>query len=440
MLITIVIMSRSSEIEHIRSLARRVKRIAQNPLHTENRRKWIDHNALRTREPLILVFPEGCWSELLPEGHIVCRHPSLRQLEKELLRRIYYADYLKDDNPISGEIVVTKKILPLDWGLNPQRIFTEAAKGAYEVKPVLNEAKDVDKLRIPDIVYDEEKTLKEWSLLGEAIGDILPVRLKGVQHQSFHFTAMYMDWRGHENFYTDFYLEPELIKDVMSFLLEAFNSILESQLRQGLLSYNSDGTYHSSGGNGYLDTELNGGSDIQGPFREYGSTISKSEQDEIVELSKMWASAESQEMAAVGPEHHRDFVLPYESALLKRFGLSGYGCCEDLTQKIENCSEFIPNLRRISVSPWADVDQCAEKLGDRYIYSWKPNPAHIVGGFDETFIRSYIRHTLEKTREENNILEIVLKDTHTCDNDPRRFERWVRIAREEIAKINGLES
>jgi hypothetical protein len=29
---------------------------------------------------------------------------------------------------------------------------------------------------------------------------------------------------------------------------------------------------------------------------------------------------------------------------------------------------------------------------------------------------------------------MILKDTHTCENHPERFTRWVEIAREEIAE------
>ena len=74
-------------------------------------------------------------------------------------------------------------------------------------------------------------------------------------------------------------------------------------------------------------------------------------------------------------------------------GLTGYGCCEDLTRKLDLVFT-IPHIRRISISPWADVDACAAKLGDRYIFSWKPHPAHLAGRFDPDRVRAYIRHTL----------------------------------------------
>lgn len=88
----------------------------------------------------------------------------------------------------------------------------------------------------------------------------------------------------------------------------------------------------------------------------------------------------------------------------------------------------IPNIRRISISPFADVEKCAGQLGNKYIFSWKPHPAHLVGDFDENKIREYIRHTLDVTRD--CVIEMILKDTHTCENHPERFTRWSEIAME----------
>ena len=78
------------------------------------------------------------------------------------------------------------------------------------------------------------------------------------------------------------------------------------------------------------------------------------------------------------------------------------------------------------------MDICAEKLQDKYIFSWKPHPAHLVGGFDADFVRDYIRHTLEVAG--HGVLEMILKDTHTCDNHPERFDQWTQIAWEEVER------
>ncbi len=125
---------------------------------------------------------------------------------------------------------------------------------------------------------------------------------------------------------------------------------------------------------------------------------------------------------------HDEFALTYEKRFLERFGLSNYGCCEPLDKKL-GIVKTIPNVRRISMSPWVDVELGAEELGSDYIFSYKPNPA-IIGmeKWDEEFVVNYLRDALEKTR--SCVVEVIMKDLHTCRKEPWRMWEWVRIAME----------
>ena len=57
-----------------------------------------------------------------------------------------------------------------------------------------------------------------------------------------------------------------------------------------------------------------------------------------------------------------------------------------------------------------------------------PHPAHLVGQFSPDKIKDYIAHTLQVTR--GCVIEMILKDTHTCDHHPERFTIWTDIAQE----------
>ncbi len=48
-----------------------------------------------------------------------------------------------------------------------------------------------------------------------------------------------------------------------------------------------------------------------------------------------------------------------------------------------------------------------------------------------------IRHTLDVARANGCVLEMILKDTHTCEHHGERFDAWTRIAREEIRIVTG---
>ncbi len=403
----------------LRNLAERVAEIAALPIQAERRELWKMHNSLLSTLPLMLVFPEGSWQELLSEKSLLCEGEEARRIESTLRSRIYYHEHFQDDTVIEREWVVQKIIHDSGWGLEARRIPSPTPRGAWNFDPVMKDTSDLKKLRFPKIVYDKEETEDRLAQAEDLFGDILDVKVKGVTHISYHLMSQYTSWRGLKQMMTDIHLQPQMLHDAMAFLEEGHHGILQQYIDQNLLSLNNDSTYQSSGGNGYTDELPKPGFEPNG-----------------IRPCDMWASAESQEMAQVGPRQHAEFALQYEKRLLKPFGLSGYGCCEDLTRKLDDVLT-IPNIRRISISPFADVRKCAEKLQGDYIFSWKPHPAHLVGQFDEGAIREYIRDTIETTQKHGCVLEIILKDTHTCEHHPERFDRWTQIAREEVNRIRG---
>ena len=81
----------------IRDLAKRVAELAADPVNEEHRRMWYRHNALERVKPMILVFPEGSWTELIPDSELIIDDPEWRRYEFWLRHLIYRAEVLKDD-------------------------------------------------------------------------------------------------------------------------------------------------------------------------------------------------------------------------------------------------------------------------------------------------------------------------------------------------------
>ena len=396
----------------LRNLARQVAEIAALPIQAERRDQWILHNSLRSQRPMILVFPEGSWEELLADANLFCTGEHARSIEWQLSTRLYYHEHFRDDTVIEKEWIVHKVIHNSGWGLEAKQIPSPEKRGAWIFDPVINEPADMKKLRFPEISYDGVETQRRYTRIQDLFGDILDVKLKGVDHISYHLMQQYTYLRGLEQTMMDTVLNPAWLHEAMSFLMEGHQAVLRQYIAQNLLSLNNDATYQNSGGNGYTDAL---------PVSGYNP--------QRVRPSDMWASAEAQELAGVSPKMHLEFSLQYEKQLLAPFGLTGYGCCEDLTNKLIDVLT-IPNIRRISISPFADVEKSAEKLGNKSIYSWKPNPAHLVGSFDEDRVKRYIWHAVTQTQRNGCVMEMVLKDTHTCEHHPDRFDRWLAIARE----------
>ena len=400
------------DIKILRNLAQQVAEIAELPIMEERRRMWKQHNQLKRVRPMILVFPEGSWRELLPQSMLHCRGETARQIEYQLRQRIYQYHHIHDNSVVEKKWVVNKAIYTTGWGLEPKHKASSQDRGSWGFDPVINDYNDLKKLKFPRVHYDEKETLKRLEEAEELFGDILDIQLKGINHISFHLMNIYCELRGLEQVMWDMHDNPGMLHEAMCFLEEGHRQLVQQYYEFNLFSLNNDETYHSSGGVGYTD-EL--------PKPDYNP--------EKIRPCDMWSSAESQEMAQVSPQQHYEFVMQYEQRLLEPFGLNGYGCCEDLTNKLDYVFT-IPHIRRISISPWADVDQCAEKLGNKYIFSWKPKPSYLVGDFDPDLIRDYIKHTLDVTK--SCVIEMILKDTHTCESHPERFTQWTDIAQELV--------
>ena len=401
----------------LRDLARRVAEIADDPVMEARRQLWCEHNSLRSKRPMMLVFPEGSWVELIPEKGLKCEGEWARAAEMRLRQMIYSYDHFQDDSVVEKEWQASewwKKDFFRDtgWGIEIERRQGTEQRGAYAFKPVIRDHADLHKLHYPEVVYDQAAHDRTVEVTHDLFGDILDVKKTGVKHISFHMMMICTGWLGLENILYDMIDRPAFVHEVMRFLEAGYHKWLDQLEALNLLSLNNDNTYQNTGGNGYT-TELPApGFDPQ-----------------RVRTIDMWGSSESQEFQVVSPKMHTEFALQYEKRLLARFGLNGYGCCEDLSKKLDDVFT-IPNIRRISISPFADVDVCAPKLKGDYIFSWKPNPAHLVGTFDEDRIRAYIRHAVEVTQAHGCAMEMVLKDTHTCEHHPERFDRWLAIARD----------
>jgi len=221
--------------------------------------------------------------------------------------------------------------------------------------------------------------------------------------------------RGLENIMLDMLDNPELIHKLMSILSDGTIKKLDYLEKNSLLALNND-SYVGSGGFGYTD-EL----PAKGFDKKHIRTID------------MWGFGDSQETGSVSPQMFEEFVFPYQLPILEKFGLNCYGCCEPLDKRWEIVKRT-PNLRRVSVSPWSDLEIMAGYLKDDYVFSLKANPAVLaVPVMDKESVRQKVRGFLEKTK--GCVVEILMKDNHTLGKNPDNIINWVKIAREEIEKI-----
>ena len=397
---------------YMRDLARRVAEIAADPQQEFRRQVWRSQNALEPIKPPVFCSPEGAWVELLPVDQMRMQDPLLRSWEHGLRQRIYTWEHFSDDQVIDDTFAVSHIYENTGWGAEPIDTYSDTARGSYIWEAPVKELGDLDRLHFPEVIVDWEATQRNLELAQDMFGDILHVELRTSFWWSLGLMNAWARLRGLEQMMVDMVINPKWMHRACKFLADGRLHFLDNLQEQGLLSLNNGNHYVGSGHWGFTD-EL--------PAEGY--------QHNRVRTCDMWGFTEGQEITAVSPEMHWEYALQYEMPMHQRFGLTYYGCCEPLEKKFDDVMR-LPNLRAVSISPWCDREVAAEVLGDEYIYAWKPHPAHLAAvHFDGEYVRSYIRETLEIAR--GCAIEMVLKDTHTCNHEPQRFDEWTRIAQEE---------
>jgi hypothetical protein len=125
---------------------------------------------------------------------------------------------------------------------------------------------------------------------------------------------------------------------------------------------------------------------------------------------------------------YEEFEVDYAIRWYSRFGLGYYGCCEPLHDRVDIIRR-IPNVRKISMSAWADVDRGAEAIGRDFVFSRKPSPALVaLETWEPEAIEKDLRRTLDACARHGCPVEITLKDISTVRNQPQRVWEWAEIA------------
>lgn len=145
-----------------------------------------------------------------------------------------------------------------------------------------------------------------------------------------------------------------------------------------------------------------------------------------------WAFGLAQLFTSVSPKVTEEFELPYISRMAEYFGMIYYGCCDRLDDRLDIVKK-IPNVRKVSCSPWNDRKRFAENIGSKLIMSNKPTPAFIAAeSVDWEEVKKDLKWTVELAKANNVNLEIILKDISTVRFEPDRLTKWADIAMEIV--------
>ena len=413
----------------IRGLAREFAEIANLPVQQEKKRLWKDLNQLSMKRPMVMVysFPWIEAEKSHPELLIRSSHPVDQEIERFLKRMLFKWRYLKADmcfDPVylrpvfmNGSAIrlsnqpaeaawfsYCSNIHVIDQG-NPSR--------AQAFRPVIHDEDDIERIMSPNVVINSRLTELYFERSAELLHPFIKVRKCGVQSIPFAPIDELASLWGIEALMIDMVERPELIHRAMEKIVSTYIKRLEQLITLDLLATN----------------HVTAGSITQG----MGESITDELPDKGlyhagVKPENMWGGTAAQIMAGVSPQMHERFALDHEAKWLERFGLSAYGCCEPLHKKIDMLKK-IKNLRKISMSSWIDIEEAADKIGKKYIFSYKPNPTFLAfEPFDLAQSKKELETVLSKTSEHGCQLEVILRTIISYRSDPDRIKQWVDMA------------
>jgi len=413
----------SKDKDILRNLAEDVAQIAALPVHKEKARLWQKLNDLDSERPMIWIN-EICWHEMNVSDELTLRtaHPWAQEQERELRRTLYQWRHLPGDMIVSDFLACPLAIHSTDFGIieDVDIVTTDAATDivSRHFHIQIRDFADLEKIRMPVVTHNQLATDLYYQAMCDVYSGIMPVKKMGQTHIWYTPWDYLIRWWGIEEAMIDLTERPELVHAGVERMVDAWVTELDQFVEQNLLAVDANNTRIGSGGYGYTS-------------RLPGAGLDPS----YVKPHNMWGCSNAQIFSDVSPEMHWEFAVKHDLRWLERWGMVYYGCCEPLDRKIEVLRR-IPNLRKISASPWCKTDRLIQKVGTDYVLSRKPNPAVFADeGWDPQRARKDLADFLEKARGCH--VELIMKDISTVRYHPERLWEWASIAMEEAEKYRS---
>jgi len=396
----------------VRELAAHVAEIAALPVQEAKQNLWRRLNARKPARPMVMI-DQVCWNEMNTGDELTlrCADAECRGYEESLRRTLYQWRHFPVDMVVESFVRVPKAIRNSGFGIGAREQTavsdpTSAVVG-HKYENQFQTESDLEKIRMPQISHDPAETKRRLDVAHELFDGVLEVRPSGADPYLSLWDPL-STWMGVEGALYALVDKPDFMHRLLARVTNGYMGMLDQLEQQGLLC-EPQCLVHCTGA--YTD-EL--------PARGYNPQAPRTKD--------LWMFGLAQMLATVSPEMFKDFEVDYVSRICARFGLVYYGCCDPLDGKMAEV-RMIPNVRKVSMSPWVNEDRGAAEIGGDFVYSRKPNPALLA---KDSFYPDQVREDLLATRKacakHGCPLEFILKDISTVRYEPERLAEWARIA------------
>lgn len=400
----------------IRGLASELAQIAAMPEQEQKRALWRKLNGLKPDRPMVMI-DQVCWNEMNYNDELTlrCEDPECRSYENQLRETLYKWNHFRVDMVVEPFIRIPKAINNTGIGVAMVEEIavtdpTNSVAGHAFKNQFVTDA-DLDKIKMAEVTHDEKETARRLEVAHELFDGTLEIFEHGTDPYLSVWDTISFLMSVQDALYT-MIDRPEYMAEIARRIVNSLMSMLDQLEDQGLLCH-SQSTIHCTGA--YTDELPAPGFDPKKP-----------------RTKDIWMFGMAQMFSTVSPAMFEEYEIDICMPVFKRFGLVYYGCCEPLDNKMPQVRK-IPNVRKVSMSPWTNEDKGASEIKGDYVYSRKPNPAHLARGyFDDKEVRDHLQASVDICKRYGCPLELILKDISTVGYEPQRLWRWADIAMEVV--------
>lgn len=370
----------------------------------------------------MVMIDQVCWNELFPNDNLMpcCEDAECRTYEILLRRILYQWRHFRVDMVVEPFMRIPKAIHNTGFGIEvkEETVTTDTANDVmgHRFFNQFETEEDLEKIRTPKITHNAGETDRRLTVAHELFDGLLEVYAEGMDPYLSLWDPI-ATWMGVENVLYALMEKPDYMHRLAAQMTEGYLGLLDQLEAQDLLC-GPQSLIHCTGA--YTDELPAPGYDPEKP-----------------RAKDRWMFGLAQMFSAVSPATFKEYEVDYTSRICERFGLVYYGCCDPLDGKMDEV-RLIPNVRKVSMSPWVNEARGAEAIGRDYVYSRKPNPAFLAyDTFDEDLVRRDLLHTREVCARYGCPLEFILKDISTIRYHPERLAQWATIAMEVAGAENA---
>lgn len=409
-------MRNKKDVTIIRELAARVAEIAALPVQEQKRALWRKLNACEPGRPTVMI-DQVCWNEMNIGDELIlrCADAECRRYEEHLRSTLYQWKHFPVDMVVEPFIRVAKAIHNSGFGITVREETavsdpTSAVVG-HKFENQFQTEDDLENIHVPKVSHDSAETERRVAVAHELFDGLLEVRPWGADPYLSLWDPI-ATWMGVENALYALVDKPDFMHRFLTRMTDGYLSMLDQLEQQGLLC-EPQSLIHCTGA--YTDDLPAPGYDPRRP-----------------RTKDLWMFGLAQMLSTVSPDMFREFEVHYTSRICERFGLVYYGCCDPLDGKMAEV-RMIPNVRKVSMSPWVNEERGAAEIGREFVYSRKPSPALLATDtFDPVRVREDLLATRRVCEQHGCPLEFILKDISTVRYQPERLFQWARIAMQAV--------